>query len=132
LSKLCYDPRKLRRCFPLCGQFCAQYCLSDGKRPPGFHTGVWDAYPISSVLNSLKNDGVNTYVTASSDKPELTSTQVMVDWLLEIPTIVALLIALSSLLAFYGLVKIVDSNRSIATRFHREKSPAEFREERLT
>jgi hypothetical protein len=76
------------------------------------HTGAWDAYPISSAINNLKNDGVNTYVTASSDKPELTSTQVMVDWLLEIPTIVALLIALSSLLAFYRLVKIIESNRS--------------------
>jgi hypothetical protein len=78
------------------------------------YTGVWDAYPLSSVVNSLKSDGGNTYITASSAKiePELTTTQEMVDWLLEIPTIVALLIALSLLLAFHRLVKIIEINRT--------------------
>ena len=77
-------------------------------------TGVWDAYPLSSAINGLKIGGGDRYVTASSEgfKPESTSTQVMVDWLLEIPTIVILLIALSLLLGFYWLVKIIESNRS--------------------
>ncbi len=76
--------------------------------------GVWDAYPLSSVIKSLENDQAVSYVTASSDKFEtkLMDKQVMADWLLEIPAIVALLIASALLLAFYMRLTVIEKNSS--------------------
>jgi hypothetical protein len=65
--------------------------------------GEWEAYRVSSVIISLKNDRNYKYVTASLDKIETDSTiqQVLADWLLDIPAIVPLLIVAALLLAFY-------------------------------
>ena len=62
-------------------------------------SGEWNAYRLSSVIESLKRDQNSVYVTASSNKSETEWT--IADWLLELPAIVPLLIIAALLLAFY-------------------------------
>ena len=73
-------------------------------------TGVWEAYPLSSAIKSLKGDRADVYFTASSGKfqTELTNRQVLVDWLLGIPT-VALLLAVAALhIVFYLYLAVIE------------------------
>jgi hypothetical protein len=72
--------------------------------------GVWDAYPISSVIDRLKTGEAATYVLASSDilDAELINSQVLTNWLLRIPAIVPLLIASALLISFYMLIAVIE------------------------
>jgi hypothetical protein len=64
--------------------------------------GVWNAYPVSSVISSPQADRNRTYVTASVNKVETGSPiKEVSDWLLDIPAIVPLLIMSALLLVFY-------------------------------
>src|ERR1700722_9632590 len=51
-------------------------------------TGVWNPYPLSSVIESIKDDGADIYVTASVGPPaEETIRQGLIEWILGIPAI---------------------------------------------
>jgi hypothetical protein len=57
-------------------------------------TGVWNPYPLSSVIESIKDDRHDTYVTASVGPPaEVTIRQALIEWVLGIPAIVLLMAA---------------------------------------
>jgi len=77
------------------------------------HSGVWDAYPLSSVIKNLESDQNIKYAVASSDKfkSTLTFDQVMSD-LLETPAIVPMLIALTLLLVFSMRLAIIEKEIS--------------------
>jgi hypothetical protein len=62
--------------------------------------GVWDAYPLASVIKNLKGEQGVTYATTSSDelKTEPINIHGIYDWVLEIPAIAPLLIALGPVL----------------------------------
>ena len=70
-------------------------------------TGEWDGYPISSVIRSRDNV---TYTMASSRKIDADHSSVnqIFDWVLEIPAIVPLLIALLALLLFWAHLSRVE------------------------
>jgi hypothetical protein len=73
-------------------------------------SGVWEAYPLSTVVKGLKRDQPNVYSTASVSKleTELTSKEVLVDWLLGIPT-TAILLAVAALhFVFYVYLAIIE------------------------
>jgi hypothetical protein len=72
--------------------------------------GVWDAYPISVVINRLKTGEAATYVMASSDRldAELINDLALTNWLLRIPAIAPLLIASALLVAFYMLITVIE------------------------
>jgi hypothetical protein len=72
--------------------------------------GVWESYPLSSVISSLEKGQGSTYTTASADKPAAISGTL--DWLLEIPAIVPLLIASVLLLAFYSRLTTIEKRHS--------------------
>jgi hypothetical protein len=76
--------------------------------------GVWDPYPLSSVINGLEKDRGSAYITASSGRPatEVTILQGTTDWLLEIPAIAALLIASVLLLFFYSGLLVIEKRYS--------------------
>jgi hypothetical protein len=76
--------------------------------------GVWDPYPLSSVINSVEKDRGSAYMTASSGRTatEVTILQGMTDWLLEIPAIVPLLIASVLLLVFYSGLLVIEKRYS--------------------
>ena len=74
------------------------------------HDGVWNVWSVSYVFTSLESNRRVTYVTASSDK--LDAHQGVVDFLLEIPAIVPLLIAAALLLAFYLRLTIIEKRDS--------------------
>lgn len=78
-------------------------------------TGLWEAYQLSSVMGMLKSDRNDVYVTASTDKfqTELTSTQVMVDWLLGIPTVLLLLVVAGLHVFFYLHLVNIEKQREI-------------------
>jgi hypothetical protein len=65
--------------------------------------GVWEAYPLSAVVEGLKNHPADVYFTASSDnfQSELTSKQVIADWILGIPITAILLVVAALHLVFY-------------------------------
>ena len=87
-------------------------------------TGMWEAYRLGSVIRGLKSGHADVYVTASVGKSptELTNTQVLVDWFLEIPT-TALLLAVAALhFAFYLYVVAIEQRQNI--RDHRSQSDA--------
>jgi hypothetical protein len=71
--------------------------------------GIWETYSLSSVIKVLESNQNIKYVTASSDKFE---TEGMADWLLEIPAMVPLLIALALLLSFYWRLTIIERRNS--------------------
>jgi hypothetical protein len=90
-------------------------------------TGMWEAYRLGSVIRGLKGGRADVYVTASTTKSatELTDTQVLLDWFLEIPT-TALLLAVAVLhFAFYLYVVAIEQRQYI--RGHRWQSDAESR-----
>ena len=78
-------------------------------------TGAWETYLLSSVIGGLKSDQSDVYVTASTDKfqTELTSTQVMVDWLLGIPTVLLLLVVAGLHVFFYLHLVNIEKQREI-------------------
>jgi hypothetical protein len=78
-------------------------------------TGLWEAYQLSSVMGMLKSDRNDVYVTASTDKfqTELTSTQLMVDWLLGIPTVLFLLVVAGLHVFFYLYLVNIEKQRDI-------------------
>ena len=78
-------------------------------------TGLWEAYQLSSVMGMLKSDRNDVYVTASTDKfqTELTSTQLMVDWLLGIPTVLLLLVVAGLHVFFYLYLVNIETQRDI-------------------
>ena len=87
-------------------------------------TGMWEAYRLGSVIRGLKGGHADVYVTASTTKTatELTDTQVLLDWFLEIPT-TALLLAVAALhFAFYLYVVAIEQRQNI--RGHRWQSDA--------
>jgi hypothetical protein len=72
--------------------------------------GIWETYSLSSVIKASENHQNIKYVTASSDKFE---TEGMADWVLEIPAMVPLLIALALLLTFYWRLRIIENRNSM-------------------
>jgi hypothetical protein len=65
-------------------------------------TGVWNPYPLSSVIESIKDDRDDTYVTASVGPPaEVTIRQALIEWVLGIPVIVLLMAAAVMHFALY-------------------------------
>ena len=65
-------------------------------------TGVWNPYPLSSVIESIKDDGADIYVTASVGPPaEETIRQALIEWVLGIPAIVLLMAAAVMHFALY-------------------------------
>ena len=77
------------------------------------HSGVWDAYPLSSVIKILDSEQDIKYVVASLEKSKSTLTidQVMSDFL-EAPAIILLLIALVLLLVFSTRLAIIEKEIS--------------------
>jgi hypothetical protein len=90
---------------------CAVF-LTVGQIALWLKNGVWDSYPISSVINRLKTDQAPPYLLASSDKldAELINNPELANWLLRIPAIVPLLIASALLLAFYLLIRVIEKD----------------------
>ena len=68
--------------------------------------GVWDAFPISSVILS----GKAIYVTASAEqiRPQQAVFQNVIDWLLAIPAIIPLVIASALLFGFYARLSMME------------------------
>ncbi len=66
-------------------------------------------------MGMLKSDRNDVYVTASTDKfqTELTSTQLMVDWLLGIPTVLFLLVVAGLHVFFYLYLVNIEKQRDI-------------------
>ena len=66
---------------------------------------VWsgDAYPVSSIVQLLSPD--RTYVTASFSG---TLKEALIDWLLDVPAIVPLLMAAALLVMFYRWLAVID------------------------
>jgi hypothetical protein len=65
-------------------------------------TGVWNPYPLSSVIESIKDDGTDVYVTASIGPPAgETIRQALFERILGIPAIVLLTAAAALHFAFY-------------------------------
>jgi hypothetical protein len=49
-------------------------------------TGVWNPYPLSSVIESIKDDSADIYVTASAGPAvEVTIKQALIEWVLGSP-----------------------------------------------
>jgi hypothetical protein len=64
--------------------------------------GIWNPYPLSSVVESVKGNRNATYVTASVDTSTVaTIKRAAVEWLLGAPTIVPLLVVIALHLALY-------------------------------
>ena len=81
---------------------CAVF-LTVGQIASWLKNGVWDAYPISAVINRLKAGEVATYMLASSNSELMNS-----NWLLRIPAIVPLLVGAALLVAFYMLITVIE------------------------
>jgi hypothetical protein len=65
-------------------------------------SGVWNPYPLSSVIESIKDDRDDIYVTASvGPSAELTSRQPLIEWVLGVPVIVLLMAAAVMHFALY-------------------------------
>jgi hypothetical protein len=65
-------------------------------------TGVWNPYPLSSVIESIKDDGADIYVTASVGTPaDETIRPALIEWVLGIPAIVLLMAAAVMHFALY-------------------------------
>ena len=81
-------------------------------------TGMWEPYRLASAISSLKGGHAEGYVLASTGKspPELTTTQVMVDWFLEIPTTALLLVVAALHFAFYLYVVAIEKHQNIRGR----------------
>jgi len=77
-------------------------------------SGVSDAYRLSSIIEAVKSNHNSIYDTASADtvETELTIPQVIVQWLLEIPSIVPLLVVAAILLAFYRWLAVIEKEAS--------------------
>ena len=88
---------------------CAVF-LTVGQIASWLKNGVWDAYPISAVINRLKTSEAATYVMASSERldAELINDQALTNWLLRIPAIAPLLIASALLISFYMLIAVIE------------------------
>jgi hypothetical protein len=69
---------------------------------------VWsgDDYPVSSVVQLLNPD--RTYVTASFSETEWTPRESLIDWLLDLPAIVPLLMAAALLVLLYRRLTVID------------------------
>jgi hypothetical protein len=65
-----------------------------------------DAYPMSSIVQLLSPD--RTYVTAGFGGTEWTLKEALIDWLLDVPAIVSLLVALALLVIFYRWLAVID------------------------
>jgi len=68
--------------------------------------GAWDVFPISSIVLT----GQAIYVTASAEqtRPQQAVFQSVIDWLLEIPAIVPLVIASALLFGFYARLSMME------------------------
>ena len=76
-------------------------------------TGVWDKYPLASVIKMLKAEPPAIYVTASSEeglKPAPTIIHAIADWLLDIPVVFPLLLAAALLAVFHGWLVAVEND----------------------
>ena len=73
-------------------------------------SGVEDSSRLSSIVKILKSDQKSTYVTANSTEytGALTTNQVMIDWLLQIPALVPLVIVAALLLLFYRRLAVIE------------------------
>jgi hypothetical protein len=82
--------------------FCA-VVIFGGQVVSWTKTGVWEAYPLSAIVEGLKNEPADVYVTASSVnfQSELTIREAIVDWILGIPTTAILLVVAALHLVFY-------------------------------
>src|ERR1700730_7636501 len=65
--------------------------------------GVWNPYRFSSVVESIKGDREDTYVTASVDRQpaEMTIKQSLIEWVLGIPVLTLLVVAVLLHFALY-------------------------------
>ncbi len=79
-----------------------------------FRTGVWEAYPLASAIKSLEKDQEVRYVTASAETldTEWTTKQMLVDWLLGIPTTAFLLVLVAAHLVFYLYLVALEKSAS--------------------
>jgi hypothetical protein len=74
-----------------------------------------DAYPVSSIVQLLSPD--RTYVTAGFGETDWTLKEAVIDWLLAVPAIVPLLVALALLVIFYRWLAVIDK-RELEIRPH--------------
>jgi len=75
---------------------------------------VWDSYPLSSVIDSIKGDRDDTYVTASVPRQpaELTIKQSLIEWVLGIPILALLAVALALHFALYLYLTMLEKEAS--------------------
>jgi hypothetical protein len=71
-------------------------------------TGEWEAYRVSSVLDSLKGNEPEVYTTASIHQ-ELSLEQAVTEWVLALPATAPLLVVAALLAAFYWYLSLVES-----------------------
>jgi hypothetical protein len=73
--------------------------------------GVWEAYLVSSVIESMKSDRYDVYITASVDR-QGTVRHGMLDWVMGIPAIVPLVVAAVLHFAFYSYLATLEEKVS--------------------
>ena len=75
---------------------------------------VWDSYRLSSVIESIKSDRDDTYVTASVPRQpaELTIKQSLIEWVLGIPILALLVVALALHFALYLYLTMLEKEAS--------------------
>jgi hypothetical protein len=76
--------------------------------------GVWNSYRLSSVIESIKGNREVTYVTASAHRlpAELTIKQSLIEWVLGIPVIALLMLAVVLHLALYLYLTTLEKEAS--------------------
>jgi hypothetical protein len=78
---------------------------------------IWNPYPLSSLVESLNGNQNTTYVTASVDTSTVaTLKRAAVEWLLEVPTIVPLLVVIALHLALYLYLAALEKKEIIRSR----------------
>ena len=77
-------------------------------------TGVWNSYSLSTVIEAIKSDRVDTYVTASVGRQssELTTKPTLIEWLLEMPVLTLLTLAMLLLVALYLYLTALEKEAS--------------------
>ena len=85
---------------------CAGWAILCAALLAGWWVWSGDAYPVSSIVQLLSPD--RTYVTASFSETEWTLKEALIDWLLDVPAIVPLLMAAALLVIFYRWLSVID------------------------
>ena len=76
--------------------------------------GVWNSYRLSSVIESIKGDRDVTYVTASVGRQpaEMTIKELVIEWVLGIPVIALLMVAVVLHFALYLYLTTLEKEAS--------------------